>query len=105
MWKSELSPGHRWLIETMQRIAYGRIEDQHIRHGEPVQEPPPRLICEHRLLGPWQPPKPLRLRDYLVKRQVEILLAELRRMDTGVVTIEVQEGLPFRISWEIPVRT
>jgi hypothetical protein len=105
VWKSELSPGRRWLVEMMQRIAYGRIEDLHLRRGEPVQEPLPRLICEHRLLGPWQPPKPPRLRDYLVKRQVAILLAELTRMDTGVVTIEVQEGLPFRISWEIADRT
>ena len=42
--KEALSPARKRLIELMQEINYGRIEELQIRDGEPVFNPPPTVL-------------------------------------------------------------
>ncbi|HRV31532.1 MAG TPA: hypothetical protein P5169_07450 [Kiritimatiellia bacterium] len=38
--KSSLTPPQARLVELMQRLNFGRIEDLHVRNGEPQFTPP-----------------------------------------------------------------
>jgi hypothetical protein len=41
---SDLSPTGQLLVSTMRRVQFGRFEGLHICNGEPVWDPPPRLV-------------------------------------------------------------
>ena len=43
--KTALTPARRRLVEAMQEINYGRIDRFEVRAGEPVFDPPPRVVC------------------------------------------------------------
>ena len=42
--KAALAPARRRLVELMQEVNYGRIEQLEVREREPVLEPPPRVV-------------------------------------------------------------
>lgn len=99
--KSSLSePQHR-LIELMQRINYGRIEGLVVRAGQPVLDPRPRIIREIKFGGENGPRAESAKVDFALKAQVRDLLAQLEALGDGVVPcIEIQRGLPFRMTLE-----
>ncbi len=91
----DLSPACRSLLELIRRLGFGRIEALAVRGGEPVLDPPPRVIRAIRLaqLGPTRPATaavghPL--------QSAEIALVEtLAAIGTGVIeVIKVHDGLP-----------
>lgn len=86
------------LLELIQNIGFGRIENLVIRSGQPVLNPPPRIVRE-RLLGTRdQPPSPSR-KDYATRDQVRELLVELNAIDNGVIaSLEIRHGLPFKLT-------
>jgi hypothetical protein len=49
--KSSLSDPQRRLVELMQRLNFGRIEDLIIRGGEPVFDPAPKVIQKVKIGG------------------------------------------------------
>lgn len=99
--KTSLSPARRQLIELMQRINYGRIEGLSIRRGEPVLDPPPRIIREIKFGGENGPRPEVAKPDFTLKAQVRDLFAQMEALGDGVVPcIEVQRGLPFRMAIE-----
>lgn len=86
------------LVRVMQQLGYGLIEGQHIRDGNPVQEPPPRMTREVKFGGDNGPRAEASLADFTLKPQVVELLMEFDRLGTGVIqAIEVKAGLPFRM--------
>ncbi|MBM3813924.1 MAG: hypothetical protein FJW20_20030 [Acidimicrobiia bacterium] len=97
--KAELSAPRRQLLETMQRILFGRIEGLVVSNGEPVLTPKPRIVRDINLgTDSVQVPE---LDDYRLKRQVVELLAQLERIGDGVVKcLEIRHGLPFRLTLE-----
>ena len=85
----------------MQRINYGRIEGLSIRRGEPVLDPPPRIIREIKFGGENGPRPEVAKPDFTLKAQVRDLFAQMEALGDGVVPcIEVQRGLPFRMAIE-----
>lgn len=88
------------IIEKMQKLRYGRIENVPIRDGSPVTNDRSRILQsigmsrtarDHQQKKPWLGRRPHR-------RHYE-LIAECRLMVTGVMDwIEVADGLP--VSWE-----
>jgi hypothetical protein len=97
--KAVLSPARRRLIELMQEVNFGRIENLQIRDGEPVFDPPPTVV-RHHLFGKENGPNSHRAVDnFTLKKK----LAELFEIFNGEPLLFIQEliidnGLPVRMS-------
>jgi hypothetical protein len=82
----------------MQSHSFGRIEGLEIRDGNPVLNPPPRVVREIKFCAE-NGARPEKLAaDFLVKSQVIELLDCFNRIGDGVIdVIEIKNGLPFRM--------
>ena len=102
--KSSLSAPQRRLLETMQRLNFGRIENLTIVQGEPTFDPPPRLIQDVKLGGGENGARPELARDdFALKTQVVEMFDHLSRLGDGLVAaIHVAHGLPCRLTIEQP---
>lgn len=96
--KSSLSAGRLRLLETMQAINFGRIEQLSVAEGEPAFDPPPRVIREVKF-GAENGERPeMSLDDFLLKTEVQELFEALTEIRDGVIErVEVRHGLPFRM--------
>lgn len=99
--KSSLSEPKTRLIELMQRLNFGRIENLVVANGEPVFEPLPRVFPEPKF-GAEKGPRPEAAKaDFALKSQVCELFAQLEALDNVLILrLEVQHGLPFRMVYE-----
>ena len=96
--KVSLSLARQKLLAEMQRVNYGRIEGLLVRHGEPVMDPPPRVIREIKFSGENGPRPEVDKADFTLKAQVRELFAHLEALGNGVIPcLEIQRGLPFRM--------
>ncbi|MCX7701854.1 MAG: EF-hand domain-containing protein [Gemmataceae bacterium] len=96
--KHDLSARRAALLELMQTINFGRIEGLVIRNGEPVLDPPPRLVREIKFGGENGPRPELHAGNFLLKTQVVELFALLDRQGDGTIDVlEIKHGLPFRM--------
>jgi len=92
---SSLSPACGRLFEILREIQFGRVESLHVRHGEPVFEPAPRVVRHHKFGSPTCQAKPVQPATQL-KQEVVDLFEFLKGFGDGVVTlIKVAEGLPL----------
>lgn len=99
--KSSLTPSQQKLLTEMQRINFGRIEGLSVRRGQPVMDPPPRVVREIKFGGENGPRAEAAKADFALKAQVRDLLAQLEALGDGVIPcIEIQRGLPFRMTVE-----
>jgi hypothetical protein len=93
-----LSEPRRRLVRLMQRLLFGRIENLLIRRGQPVLDPPPTVIREHKFGGENGPHTKHRTDDFLLKDQVVELFRQLDALGDGVIAVlEIKHGLPFRM--------
>ena len=85
----------------MQRLGFGTIEHLVVRDGEPVFDPPPRVIREVKF-GSENGPRPeADLGDFALKAQVRDLLDHLGSLrNATILRLEVKHGLPFRMEVE-----
>lgn len=93
-----LTPGQRRLVEAMRLLAFGRIENLVVQHGEPVFDAATRFRRERKLGGKGglshRPIPP----SCVLKSEVRELLDELAAIGDGIIDrIEVRHGLPFRL--------
>jgi len=103
--KAALTPARKWLVELMQKIHFGRIENLLVKNGEPVFEPSPRVIREIKFNGENRPRPELNLNNFELKAEVKELLASLDQLENGCVeTIEVKHGLPFHMSIVVAIQ-
>jgi len=85
----------------MQRLNHGRIFDLTVRDGQPVMDPPPRVVREIKFGGENGPRPEVAKADFALKGQVRELFAQMEAMGDGVIrSIEVKHGLPFRMTIE-----
>lgn len=96
--KSSLSAPRKRLLESMQRLNFGRIEGLEIRNGEPVFQPAPRVIQDIKIGGENGPRPELTNDDFTLKSAVIELFDHLSRIGDGTLeSIEVKYGMPFRL--------
>jgi hypothetical protein len=82
----------------MQSLAYGRIEDLRILGREPIFSPAP-TVFRHIKLASDERSLSRPEGDFALKAQVVDLFREFDRLRDGtVLVIEVQNGLPFRMT-------
>ena len=99
--KSSLSPPPVRLIELMQWINYGRIEGLSVRGGQPVFDPPPRIVREIKFGGENGSRPEVAKADFALKAEVLELFAQMEALGDGVIrSIEVKHGLPFKMTVE-----
>jgi len=99
--KSHLSAGRRRLVELMQSIHYGRIEDLLVQGGEPIFTPAPRMVREIRFGDHGPADRRVTSADFKLKTQVVDLLERLTQLGNGrVERIVVKHGLPFSLAIE-----
>ncbi len=98
--KSSLSTPQKRLLETMQKMNFGRIEGLAIRGGEPDFTQAPRIVKDVKLGAADNGARPeLESQDFVLKREHIELFENLRLFGHGTVEcIEVKSGLPFRLS-------
>ena len=96
--KRGLSAPRRRLVELLQELNFGRVENLTVREGQPVLDPPPRIVREWKF-GAEKGPRPERaIGEFALKLQVVELFAALDELGDGVVDlIEVKHGLPFKM--------
>ena len=98
---STLSPARRQLLLRLQTLNFGRIENLRLQDGEPVLDPPPRVVREIKFGGDNSPRPEADLRDFQLKAQVIELFRHFDRIQNGVVRlIEIKHGLPFKMNVE-----
>jgi len=99
--KSSLTPSQQQLLAEMQRINFGRIFELTVRRGQPVMDPPPRVVREIKFGADNGPRPEVAKADFTLKAQVRDLFAQLEALGDGVIPcIEIQRGLPFRMTVE-----
>ena len=104
--KSSLSDSPRRLVELMQRLNFGRIEDLIVRNGEPVFDPAPKVIRKVKIGGENGPRPELICEDFLLKKQTIELLEAISNLGEGtVLIIDVKHGLPFAVEIEFAAST
>jgi hypothetical protein len=102
--KATLSFARRRLLEWMQRINFGRIEELTIVGGEPTYTPPPRVVREIKFGGENGPRPELAAADFSLKAQViELFQAFDLIRDGTIAVLELKHGLPFRMIFADPV--
>jgi hypothetical protein len=98
--KSSLSTPEKWLLETMQKMNFGRIEGLAIRGGQPVFSPGPRIVKDVKLGATDNGVRAeINSADFALKREHIELFETLRMIGDGIIEcIEVKAGLPFRLT-------
>lgn len=95
--KSSLSANRRRLVELMQRLSFGRIENLILRAGEPTWEAAPRVVREVKFGGDGAR-RETACADFELKAPMVEFLRELDDLgDALIESIEVKHGLPFRM--------
>ena len=96
--KSTLSAPRQKLLQAMQQLYFGKIENLVITGSEPLFSPAPRITQEIKL-GVAEPERPGRQHDdFALKRHLIELFDHFDRLPDGtVVTIDVRHGLPARL--------
>jgi hypothetical protein len=96
--KHDLSARRAGLLELMQSINFGRIEGLAVLNGDPVLDPPPRVIREVKFGGENGPRPEIDAGNFLLKTQVVELFQHFDRLGDGTIEVlEIKHGLPFRM--------
>lgn len=92
----QLTPARQRLVRLLQRLNFGTIHHLPIRRGEPVLEPPLRII-RRRKSGTSEPVHPgASLKDFALKSQWLAFFDDLDAIGDGqILRIEVAHGLPL----------
>ncbi len=103
--KAALSPARRRLVELMQEINYGRIENLQIEGGEPIFNPQPTVLRQY-LFGKENGPNPYRGVDSftLKKKVTELFEIFDRELSLSIQELIIDNGLPVRMTVTDAVR-
>lgn len=96
--KSSLTLQRQFLVETLQRINFGRLEHLRFRNAQPILDATSQIVREHKFAAE-NGPRPESLKpDFTLKQQlVELFRYFDERGDGLIESLEVKHGLPFRM--------
>ncbi len=83
--KISLNEHQQKLIELMQGINFGRIEDLTVRNGESGFDPPPQVVREIKFGEENGPRQEVSAEDFALKSQAAELFAQLDCLGSGTV--------------------
>jgi hypothetical protein len=100
VYKVSVSAPRQRLIELLQRLNYGVIENLCVRNGDPVFNPAPRVVRDVKLMGNADngPRVEYGRSNFKLKAAVIELFDLLDELGDGAIDlIEVRGGLPARV--------
>lgn len=104
MIKRSLDISHLRLLEIIDELGFGRIEQLSIHNGQPCYERTLRIVEEIKL-GSERERRPDHCNaDLTMKKEFEDLFNRLSQLRNGIVDIEVRHSIPFRLVLERPYR-
>ena len=83
--KSDLSTSRARVIEMMQNLGFGIIENLIIHNCEPIVDPPPRVTRTVKLCGENGPRPEVNLEDFVLKAEVRDLFAYFDSLKNGTI--------------------
>jgi len=90
------------LITRFQQWNFARIEGLIVRGGEPILDPLPRVVREHKFGGENGPRPESRLEDYSLKPQLVDLFRALDDLGDGTIDVlTIKHGLPFQAEFSV----
>jgi hypothetical protein len=93
--KKTLSANWRKLVELMQDIGFGQIHNLVVTDGEPIFDPPPRVVRVRKFGRRDSAIQQRPEGDFELKAEIVYLMFELRSFSNGVVdVVEIVNGLP-----------
>ena len=96
-----LEPEGRLLIEMMQSMNFGRIEQLCVRGGKLIMSPPPRVVRDVKIGGENGSRPEANLSDFALKKEVVELLGQIACLNNATIhSIEIKHGLPFKMAVE-----
>ena len=96
--KAALTESRRRMVELMQGINFGRVEDLAVLTGDPVLHPLPRVVRKVKFGGDNGPRSELNADNFLLKTQVVELFQHFDQIGKGSIdVVEIKHGLPFRM--------
>jgi len=99
--KSSLTAPQRQLVELLQQLNFGRIENLRVSGGEPAFEPAPRIVQKLKMGGENGPRPEVANEDFRLKQQTIEMLEAIAELGNGTVSaIEIKHGLPFSLEIE-----
>jgi hypothetical protein len=94
--RRSLSPARQQLLTILQKLSYGRIERLEVRSGEPVLDPMPGLVREHKFGGESGSRAEANLSDFVLREQHLDLFRLLDVIGNGtILVLTFKAGLPF----------
>ena len=98
--KLSSSEAQQRLVELMQDVNFGRIENLVVKDGQPVLSSP-RVVREVKF-GSENGRRPeASIEDFALKEEVVDLFNHMDELQDGVIgVLEVKHGLPFRMAVE-----
>lgn len=97
--KSSLSPEQQQLVELMQGVRYGRIEGLHVRNGNPVLTPRPRIVRVVRFGKQNDAHAGLACDDFALRDKVVELIEFFEREGSVYVEeLSINDGLPVQMT-------
>lgn len=97
MTKRSLDPPKLKLVEAIEELRFGRIEQIPIHDGRPHYEQATQTVQEIKLGSETEPHVEHSDADLTLKGEFERLFIQFDRLRDGLVDIEVRHGLPFRL--------
>jgi hypothetical protein len=92
---ARLSPARTRLVEILRDVSFGRIENLHVRAGEPTLVPPPRIIRTLKLGGGEDAGLAPSQAEIATRPAVQDLMLLLDRMRDGTITrLEIRNACP-----------
>jgi len=98
--KSSLNPDQRRLVEIIEGLRFGAIENLLIRRGSPCYEPEPRIVQAVKLDAESEPAPDRSGASLTLGKGFQRLFDQLSRLGDGTVDLEVRHGLPLRLVLE-----
>ena len=96
--KSSHSLQRQFLVETLQRINFGRLDNLRFKAGEPILDESSKIVREHKFAGENGPRPETAKADFALKKQIVELFRYFDDHSDGVIeSLEVKHGLPFRM--------
>ncbi len=93
---SDLSAAQAKLVRECQRLNFGRIEQLAIHDGEPVVDPPPKVVQEIKFGGHNGARSEAEMEDFVLREEVREMVDFLAERKSGMINVlHVKHGLPF----------
>ena len=85
------------LVETIEKLGFGRIEEVAIRGGKPCFERETRIVQEIKLGSECEVSVEPSNADLTLKSEFDCLFSQFDQLRDGLADIEIRHGVPFRL--------